>query len=208
MIDSDRFDSRAFYTQKIPCDFNRMLDEQAARGEAGRRVYEDMLAVNGTIRIDVRGDESATFFLNIAAGRMTPDDVPSHAPFITVIQDMGAFRRLAREAGGSFTALLGALAGLAGDMRLTRKRMLAMQAVEGLIRFEVTGEKGFSLLSHFGARPLPAEPDATIRVGEESYRALRAGRLDPQSAFLDDEIHAEGDMQKVMQLAFAAVAPD
>ena len=60
----------------------------------------------------------------------------------------------------------------------------------------------------FGAKPPNEEPDATIRMSAESYRALREGRLDPQSAFLDDAIQAEGDMQKVMQLAFAAVAPD
>jgi putative sterol carrier protein len=86
--------------------------------------------------------------------------------------------------------------------------MLDMEAIEGLIRFEVTGENGFSLLTHFGTGPLPAEPDATIRMAETSYRDLRAGRLDPQTAFLEDEIDAEGDMQKVMQLAFAAAAPD
>jgi hypothetical protein len=204
----DPADPHAFYTRKIPEEFNRALDEQAARGGEGRRVHEGMLAVDGTIRIDIRGDDGATFFLNIAAGRMTPGEAPSHPPFLTVIQDMRAFRRLARETGDSLTALLGALAGLAGDMKLTRQRMRAMEAVQGLIRFEVTGEDGFSILTRFGAGPLPDEPDASIRVGEEAYRELHAGRLDPQIAFLDDTIRVEGDLQKVMQLAFAAVAPD
>jgi len=204
----DPTDPHAFYTRRIPDEFNRVLDGQAARGGEGQRVHEDMVAVNGTIRVDIRGDDCVTFFLNIAAGRMTPGDAPSHPPFLTVIQEMRAFRRLARETGDSLTALLGGLAGLAGDMKLTRKRMLEMEAVNGLIRFEVTGEDGFSILTHFGAGPLPDEPDASIRVGEETYRELRAGRLDPQSAFLDDTIRAEGNMQKIMQLAFAAVAPD
>ena len=208
MSGADFPDPHTFYTRTVPDQFNRMLDDQEARGEAGSRVHRDMLAVNGTIRIDVHGDDEATFFLNIEAGRMTPGGAPSFAPFVTVIQGATAFRRLAREADGSLTALLGALAGLAGEMKLTRKRMLDMEAVEGLIRFEVTGENGFSLLTHFGTGPLPAEPDATIRMAETSYRDLRAGRLDPQTAFLEDEIDAEGDMQKVMQLAFAAVAPD
>jgi len=204
----DPTDPHAFYTRKIPGEFNRMLDEQTARGGEGRRVHEDMAAVNGTICVEVRGDETATFFLNIAAGRMTPGDAPSHPPFLTVIQDMRAFRRLTRETGDSPTALLGALAGIAGGLKLTRKRMLDMEAVQGLIRFEVTGADGFSILTHFGAGPLPGEPDASIQVGEETYRELRAGRLDPQIAFLDDSIRVEGNLQKVMQLAFAAVAPD
>ena len=208
MSGGDFPDPNTFYTRTIPDQFNRILDDQEARGEAGSRVHRDMLAVNGTIRIDVRGDDEATFFLNIEAGRMTPGGAPTHAPFVTVIHGTTAFRRLARQADGSLTALLGALAGLAGEMKLTRKRKIDMEAVEGLIRFEVTGENGFSLLTHFGTGPLPAEPDATIRMAETSYRDLRTGRLDPQTAFLEDGIDAEGDMQKVMQLAFAAVAPD
>jgi len=204
----DLTDLHAFYTRKIPGEFNRVLDEQMARGGEGRRVHEGMAAVDGTICVEVRGDDCATFFLNIAAGRMTPGDAPSHPPFLTVIQDMRAFRRLARETGDSLTALLGALAGIGGGLKLTRKRMLDMEAVQGLIRFEVTGENGFSILTHFGAGPLPGEPDASIQVGEAAYRELRAGRLDPQIAFLDDSIRVEGNLQKVIQLAFAAVAPD
>lgn len=201
-------DPRTFYTRTVPEEFNRVLDDQEALGEAGSRVLRDMRAVNGTIRVDVLGDGEATFFLNVEAGRMTPGDAPHDAPFLTVIQDATAFRRLSGEAGGSLTALLGALAGLGGEMRLTRKRMLEMEAVAGSIRLEVTGEEGFSLLTHFGKGPRPAEPDATIRMTETSYRDLRAGRLDPQTAFLENAIDAEGDMQKVLQLAFAAVAPD
>jgi hypothetical protein len=123
-------------------------------------------------------------------------------------QDAAAFRRLARAAGGSVSGLLGALAGIGGDLKLTRKRMIELERVDGLIRFEVGGEGGFAILTHFGTGVRPAKPHASIRLSEEAYVNLRAGRLDPQSAFLSGEIEAEGDMEKVMQLAFAAVAPD
>jgi hypothetical protein len=93
-------------------------------------------------------------------------------------------------------------------MKLTRKRVRDLKMVSGLIRFEVTGAAGFTFLTHFGGGLVQPQPDAVIRMPEASYRDLRAGRLDPQTAFLEDAIHAEGDMQKVMQLAFAAVAPD
>jgi hypothetical protein len=206
--DAAALDPRVFYTKTIPEDFNRSLDAQAALGESGRRVHEAMCALSATIRVDLVGDAAATVYLNIENGRMQAGDRPSHAPFARIVQDDTALRRLARETGGSLTALLGALAGLGGEMKLTRKRMLDLEAVDGLIHFEVAGDDGFVLLSHFGTGEMPATPDALIRMDEASYADMRAGRVDPQTAFLDDSIRTEGDMQKIMQVAFALVAPD
>lgn len=208
MSDAFASDPRTFYSKTIPDDFNRGLDEQAALGDAGRRVLEAMRALSATIRIDLIGDDPATVYLNIEKGCMSAGLQASHAPSIRIIQDGATLRWLMRETNGSLTALLGALAGLGGEMKLTRKRMLDLEAVDGLIRFEVTGDNGFTLLTHFGTREMPAEPDAVIRMSEDSYAAMRSGRIDPQTAFLDDSIQTEGDLQKVMQVAFAVVAPD
>jgi hypothetical protein len=207
---SDAFatDPRTFYSTTIPDDFNRGLDEPAALGEAGQHALEAMRALSATIRIDLVGDDPATVYLNIENGRMSAAEQASHAPFIRLIQDGATLRWLMRETDGSLTAMLGALAGLGGEMKLTRKRMLELEAIDGLIRFEVTGDDGFVLLTHFGTREMPAEPDAVIRMSEDSYAAMRSGRIDPQTAFLDDAIQTEGDLQKVMQVAFAVVAPD
>ncbi|MFQ5418314.1 MAG: SCP2 sterol-binding domain-containing protein [Myxococcota bacterium] len=204
----DRPDPQAFYTRKIPDDFNRMLEAQRALGEAGRAVFDAMRAVNATICVEVAGDPPTRVFLDITDGVMAVAATPAHPPFLTVIQDAASFAGLVGETGESLTALLGAMAGLGGDLKLTRKRVRDMEAVDGLIRFEVTGEGGFVLLTQFGAGQRPAQPHATIRVDAEAYALLRHGRLDPQDAFLDGRIDAEGEMDKVMQLAFAAVAPD
>jgi putative sterol carrier protein len=80
--------------------------------------------------------------------------------------------------------------------------------VDGLVSFEVTGERGFRLRTHFGDGPLPAEPKIAITVDETAYRELRSGALDPQAAFMNQQILVEGDMQAAMQLALAAIAPD
>lgn len=208
MSDAFASDPRTFYSKTIPDDFNRGLDEQAALGDTGRRVLEAMRALSATIRIDLIGDDPATVYLNIEKGCMSAGLQASHAPSIRIIQDGAMLRWLMRETDGSLTALLGALSGLGGEMKLTRKRMLDLEAVDGLIRFEVTGDNGFTLLTHFGTREMPAEPDAVIRMSEDSYAAMRSGRIDPQTAFLDDSIQTEGDLQKVMQVAFAVVAPD
>lgn len=208
MSDAFASDPRTFYSKTIPDDFNRGLDEQAALGDAGRRVLEAMRALSATIRIDLIGDDPETVYLNIEKGCMSAGLQAIHAPSIRIIQDGATLRWLMRETDGSLTALLGALAGLGGEMKLTRKRMLDLEAVDGLIRFEVTGDNGFTLLTHFGTREMPAEPDAVIRMSEDSYADMRSGRIDPQTAFLDDSIQTEGDLQKVMQVAFAVVAPD
>lgn len=201
-------DPHAYYTEAIPAAFNRTLALQPKQTSEERRVYEDMLAVNATIHVEVRSETTQHYFLNIAAGRMTAGDSPSHSPFLTVALDPRSLQQVARETGASITALLGAVAGLGGEMRLTGKRVRDLAEVAGFIRFEVAGDAGFSVLTGFGAVPPGPEPDATIRMDRASYCALREGHLDPQAAFLEDAIHTEGDMQKVMQLALAAVAPD
>lgn len=208
---SDSQTPAEFYGQRIPSQFNRALEDQAALGEAGRRVYDAMRAVDATIQVVVEGTESegaGTWFLNIRAGEMTVGDLAAHPPFLTLLQDRRAFERLAREAGESALALLGGLSGLAGEMRLTRSRIENFSEVGGLVSIEVTGAEGFALRTHFGAGPVPAVPKTTITLDEAAYRDLRSGALDPQAAFMNQQILVEGDMQAAMQLALAAIAPD
>jgi hypothetical protein len=139
---------------------------------------------------------------------MSPGEAPSQPPFLTLFQDRRAFERVASEAGDSTMALLGGLSGLAGEMKLTKARIDNLAFVNGLVHFEVTGDDGFVLRTHFGSDPVPAEPQTRIRVDQAAYEDLRNGRLDPQSAFMNQQIVVEGDMQMAMQLALAAIAPD
>jgi hypothetical protein len=139
---------------------------------------------------------------------MQASELPARPPFLVLMQDRRAFERIAREAGDSAMALLGGLSGLAGEMRLTRARVDNLALVDGLVQFEVTGANGFVLLTHFGAGPIPEAPNTRIRVDETAYQDLRSGKLDPQAAFMNQQIVVEGDMQRAMQLALAAIAPD
>jgi len=201
-------DPRSFYRERIPTQWNAALASQQALGEPGRRLYEEMCAVDATIRVEVEGEGGGTFFLNVEAGCMTTGGSPAQPPFLTLLQDRRAFERLASEAGDSAMAMLGGLSGLAGEMRLTRSRLENLSQVRGLVLFEVTGDEGWSLRTHFGPDPVPAQPTTEIRVDPEAYRDLRSGALDPQTAFLNHQIVVEGDMQVAMQLALAAISPD
>jgi hypothetical protein len=201
-------DPRTFYTETLPAQWNAALRAQEALGAAGRPLYEEMAAVDATIRVDVEGPGGGCFFLNIEAGRMTPGEGPARAPFLTLVQGDADFRRLAAEAGDSALGMLGALSGLAGEMRLTRTRIENLRSLRGTIGFEVTGEGGFALHTHFGEGPAASSPQARIRIAVDVYRRLRAGSLDAPQAFLEGGIQVEGDVQLTLQLALAAIAPD
>jgi putative sterol carrier protein len=199
---------RAFYTERIPAQFNRALTAQEAAGEDGARVLADMKAVNATLCAEVQCHDGGPFFLNIENGTMHAADTAARPPFLTLRQDRSAFERLAAEAGESAMAMLGGLSGLAGEMKLTASRIKNLEAVNGLLSFEVTGDEGFRLLTHFGAEPFPDEPACSITVAPDAYADLRSGTLDPQSAFLNGKIEVSGEMQLAMQLALAALSPD
>lgn len=201
-------DPKAFYTEQLPAQWNRALRDQERAVEAAKRTLDGMRAVDATLRVEVRGEGGGTFFLNVAGGVLTPGDAPAHPPFLTLVQERPDFERLVAEAGDSALGFLGGLSGLAGDMKLTRARLDQLAGVSGSLRFEVSGEGGFSLLTHFGPGAPAEEADASIRVKRRAYEALRSGEINPQDAFLDGSIEVGGDVQLAMQIALAALAPD
>jgi len=205
--------ARAFYTEKIPSQFNRALDEQEALAASGddanaQRILDGMKAAEASIEVIVDGEGGGTFYLNVASGRMTAGDAPAREPFLTMKHGLEALVALERESGDSALGFLGGLAGLAGEIRLTAGRLDNLADVEGSMQFEMTGGGGFSLRTHFGGKPVPDEPDCSISVDGDAYAELKSGELNPQDAFMNGKIAVGGDMQMAMQLAFSVMAPD
>jgi hypothetical protein len=205
---SDAPTPRAFFTELLPAQFEAALHEQERAALAAARVLEGMRAVHATIRIDVRGADGGVFFLNISAGRAAPGEAALHPPFLTLVLERASFDAFVAEVGGSALGFLGALSGLAQEMKLTKARLDLLAGVQGSVRFEVTGAGGFALLVHFGPGEPAAEPNTSISVERRAYAELRSGALNPQDAFLGGRIQVEGDLQLAMQLALAAVSPD
>ncbi len=201
-------DPQRFFRELLPAQWNEALREQQRAAEAAQRLLEGMQAVEATLCVEIGGEGGERFYLNVEAGRLTSDETASHPPFLTLRLDRPDFERFAAEVGDSALGFLGALSGLGQEMRLTRARVELLAGLAGAVRFELRGEGGFALLTHFGTGAPPAEPTTSITVERDAYRALRAGELNPQDAFLGGQIQVEGDMQLAMQLALAALAPD
>ena len=201
-------DPRTFFGERFPAQLNRALAEQEQTLASAQRALDGMRAVDATIRFVVRGADGGSFYVNVAKGRSQAADTPAQAPFLTIALDRDHYEPLVREAGDNVLGFLGGISGMGAPVRLTRNRVAQIADVGGTLLFELTGAGGFRLLTRLGEGD-PVEPaDTAIRVDTEAYRELRAGKLEPQEAFLAGKIAIEGDMQKAMQLALAVLAPD
>lgn len=199
---------RAFFTERLPAQFAAALREQEEVAAAAQRLLDGMRAVNATIRAEIRGEGGGEFFLNVSDGRVTSDAAPARPPFLSLIQERASFDRFVADVGGSALGFLGALSGLAQEMRLTQARLDSLAGVAGTVRFEVRGAEGFALVVHFGPGEPAVTPTTTIIVDRDAYLDLRAGRLSPPDAVMSGRIQLEGDLQLAMQLALAAMSPD
>lgn len=199
---------RAFFTEILPVQFERALREQERAVEAAQRLLDGMRGVHATLAVEVRGEGGGVFFLNVEGGRLAPGEAPARPPVLTLVQQRRDFERLIRDAGDSALGFLGGLTGLAGEMKLTRARLDLLAGVKGTLRFQVKGDEGFAVTTHFGAGTPKDPPDTVIRVDPSVYAELRSGVLDAQNAFLSGKLELEGDMQLAMQVALAAMAPD
>jgi hypothetical protein len=203
-------DPATFYRHRVPAQFNRTFEAQRALAESGdadaARVLEGMRTVHASIEVEVEGD--GRYHLNVDAGHMQAGEANAHAPFMTMKHDLASFSVLERESGDSVLSFLGGLAGMSEDMRLTSQRIQNLRGIQGCLRFELTGEKAFSVLVHFGDSPAPEVPDCHISIEGSSYDQLRSGELGPQDAFLGGQIQVEGDMTIGMQVALAALSPE
>ena len=199
---------RSFYRERIPEQFNRALDEAHQAGGAESPLHRDLVAVDATIEARVEGAPGSPFYLNVRAGRMTAGDTPALEPVLVLVHDLDTFGALERASGDSALGFLGGLAGLGGEIKLTKQRLAKLRSVNGTVRFSLTGPQGFTLLAHFGGGEPANEPACAVSLDGDIYAQLRAGAIDVQEAFMSGKVDIEGDMQMAMQLALAIVATD
>jgi hypothetical protein len=93
------------------------------------------------------------------------------------------------------------------DFVLTPARLDALRAVEGTMRIEVTGQRPWGVVLHFGAPPIPAVT-TKVAIGDEAFAQLLAGALDLQGAFMGGKLALDGNVEVPMKMAMAIMTPE
>lgn len=203
---------RSFYQEHVPKQFNAQWEAArllADQDPDAARVLDEMRAVRTAIRVDVQEDSICeTHWLEIERGTMQAGRRGDRPPFLILSHARSDFAALRAGCGDSVLGFLGALAGLGREMKLTAQRVRSLRALGGSLDFAVHGDQGFALCATFGLEAPEDTPRAAIRIEPEVFALLRSGELDAQTAFFEERIEVDGDLEMAIGVALAVLAPD
>jgi putative sterol carrier protein len=188
----------------VPEAWNQRLEEQVARGTEGAELLAKMRAADFALEIAL--DEGERFHLRVEGGTMRGTAAADPKPIVTLGLCEADCGRLEDTVGASPMSLLGGVAGNP-DFVLTPARLDALRAITGTMRIEVSGERPWGVVLHFGAPPIPA-PTTTVAIGDEAFEQLIAGTLDLQGAFMTAKLTLGGDVEVPMKMAMAIMTPE
>ena len=194
----------SYFEKRVPEAWNRRLQEQAARGAEGADLLAKMRAADFALEICVGAGER--FHLRVEDGSMRTAQSADPKPLITLALSEAECARLEEAIGASPMSLLGGVAGNP-DFVLTPARLDALREVEGTMRIEVTGERPWGVVLHFGAPPVP-EATTTVAIGDEAFAQLIGGALDLQGAFMTGKLTLGGNVEVPMKMAMAIMTPE
>jgi hypothetical protein len=194
----------SYFEKRVPEAWNRRLQEQAARGAEGAELYAKMRAADFGLEVCVGSGER--HHLQVQDGSMRTAAAAEPKPLVTLALSEAECARLEESIGASPMSLLGGVGGNA-DFVITPARLEALREVEGTMRIEVTGDRPWGVVLHFGAPPVP-EPTTTVAIGEEAFAQLIAGALDLQGAFMTGKLTLGGNVEVPMKMAMAIMTPE
>ena len=202
-----------FFGTTVPRQFHAGVEKVEKLISVLQTSLDTMRAVEMTVQVQITGESGGTWNLNVRDGQMVVSDTPVHEPIVTVVQDIGDWRKAMRVIGDKMgqVALLGGglSAGAAGSAQpLTKSKVEKLKTLAGTIKFVMTGgaEGDWAITVKFGTTPMPAQPHATVSFAEDDYKKIVKGELNPQAAFMGGKMKIVGDMAVVMQVGLLLMA--
>jgi putative sterol carrier protein len=194
----------SYFEKRVPEAWNRRLEQQVALGAEGADLLAKMRAADFGLEIAL--DEGDRFHLRVDGGTMRAAGSADPKPLVTLGLSRDDCEILEATVGASPMSLLGGVAGNP-DFVLTPARLDALRAVEGTMRIEVTGQRPWGVVLHFGAPPIPAVT-TKVAIGDEAFAQLLAGALDLQGAFMGGKLALDGNVEVPMKMAMAIMTPE
>ncbi len=117
------------------------------------------------------------------------------------VEDWRALMRDAATGGALMPKKAGPAAILVTD-EATRRRL---KPLSGATRFELTEFEGRTwwMMLGVGERDPFDDPDATISMRADDYRALSGGKIDPMTCYMQGKVRISGDTNLAMQYGLA-----
>ena len=182
-----------FFSDWLPREF-------AAEFGAGKRAAADI-----TVAVRLEGEGGGEWILDVKGGTLSerkPGSV-GPSPMVSMTQSVADWRALAVGEDGANVDLAPPQASPLDVLFVDPQSRQLMNAIKGLVRFEVHGYHGrtWAMEVKFGAQSPGDEPDATISVDAVTYAAILARKMAPPEAYFSGKIQMRGNTSLAMQLA-------
>jgi putative sterol carrier protein len=194
-----------FLRTVVAPDYAGRIESLRFRIRQLERELADREAATTSIGLVITGSQGGRWFLNVGGGRMEVGDKPACPVLFSCHQSYDDWCALTR--AGSMFGGIGSGARDAGSATaFSGSRISRLRALRGTVQLAFSGDAGRDerrVILHFGDGEPALPPQVTVSMSEDDAAALRAGKLDPQAAFLQGRVKISGDVALAVQLGSA-----
>ncbi len=194
-----------FLRTVVAPDYAGRIESLRFRIRQLERELADREAAKTSIGLVITGTQGGRWFLNVSGGKMDVGDEPACPVLFSCHQSYDDWCALTGD-GSMFGGTGSDIQGVGSATSFSSSRISRLGALRGTVQVALTsdtGGDGRRLVLHFGAGEPAIPPQVTISVREDDAAALRAGRLNPQAAFLQGRVKIDGDLALAVQLGSA-----
>jgi len=174
---------------------------------AAHPIPDDAKQVDVMLGVRLEGEGGGEWRFHLKNGELQVAPGATEDAAFTVIQSVVDWRGALWEGrGGVFgrqsQALFQPGAGGGASGAIPPSALSALQALRGVIKMVVMGDKGgdWAVAFKLGPGPVPAQPTTTVSITADDAAALERGELDPMQAFMAGRIQVAGDITLLMQM--------
>ena len=189
---------------------------------AARGANTALKGFDTSVRVVVEGDGGGTWTIRLRDGAFGVARGPEANPFVTLRQTRDDWQVTITKGIGKLLARMGevtsttdtaaALSQAAGGLKMPAitfgaEKLKRLSVTKGSFHFDITGAEGGRTIRCSVLFNETEKPNFVVTIKAEDYRAMAAGTLPPQQAFMQGKIQISGDVPFAMQLGMQFLQP-